>query len=261
MLRNEKYTGVYAYSVEEEKNRADRRTKPNAIRIENALPIIIDKATFEEVQKIMNERKQTGNKAGYMCSGLVYCECGAKMHGMKSSRKGHTYYYFGCSKKCGASSIRMEEIDNAAVKYLHELLSDENQKKISDALRAYKGGERERLEDFNTILKKKIDEKQGRYDALLANLSTGVLPAPVVADIGKEMEAIKAEIECLQHTEPPKDYSVETIKNWLESLKAAPDEAAVHLLIERIDIKNKTVFNIQSTLKTVLGDICCEGWI
>lgn len=261
MLRNEKYMGVYAYSVEEEKNRADRRTKPNAIRIENALPIIIDKATFEEVQKIMNERKQTGNKAEYMCSGLVFCECGAKMHGMKSARKGHTYYYFSCSKKCGASSIRMEEIDNAAVKYLHELLSDENQIKISDALRAYKGGERERLEDFNSILKKKIAEKQSRYDALMANLSTGALPAPVVTDIGKEMEAIKAEIECLQHTEPPKDYSVETIKNWLESLKAAPDEAAVHLLIERIDVKNKTVFNIQSTLKTVLGDICCEGWI
>lgn len=58
MLRNEKYTGVYVYSLKQEKNRADRRTKPNAIRIENALPIIIDKAQFEEVQKIMNERNQ-----------------------------------------------------------------------------------------------------------------------------------------------------------------------------------------------------------
>ena len=57
MLRNEKYTGVYVYSLKQEKNRADRRTKPNAIRIENALPIIIDKAQFDEVQKIMNERK------------------------------------------------------------------------------------------------------------------------------------------------------------------------------------------------------------
>lgn len=261
ILRNEKYTGVYAYSVEEEKNRADRRTKPNAIRIENALPIIISKAQFEEVQKIMNERKQTGKKAGYLCSGLVYCECGAKMHGMKSERKGHTYHYFYCSKKCGAPTVRMEEIDNAAIKYLHELLSDENQTKISDALRTYKGGERERLEDFNSILKKKIDEKQNRYNNLLANLSTGALPASVLTDIGKEMETLKAEIECLRHTEPPKDYSVETIHNWLESLKNAPDEAAIHLLIERINIKNKTVFNIKSTLNTVLGDICCNGWI
>ncbi len=37
---------------------------------------------------------------------------------------------------------------------------------------------------------------------------------------------------------------------------------AVHLLIKRIDTeKNKTEFNIQGTLKTLLGDICCEGWI
>lgn len=53
------------------------------------------------------------------------------------------------------------------------------------------------------------------------------------------MEVLKAEIECLKHTEPPVDYSVDTISNWLESLKAAPDEAAVHLLIERIDKKTK----------------------
>ena len=80
MLRNEKYTGVYVYSTKEESNRVHRRNKPNAIRIENALPIIIDKAQFNEVQRIMNERKQTGKKAGYLCSGLVYCKCGRTQH-------------------------------------------------------------------------------------------------------------------------------------------------------------------------------------
>lgn len=262
ILRNEKYTGVYVYSLKEESNRADRRSKPNAIRIENALPIIIDKAQFEEVQKIMSERKQTGKKAGYLCSGLVYCECGAKMHGMKSERKGHTYHYFYCSKKCGAPTIRMEEIDRAAIKYLRDLLSDENQAKISKSLREYKGCERERIADFNTILNDKIVEKQQRYDTLMQNLASGVLPPEVVADIGTEMQKIKGEIECLQHTEPPKDYTAETIKNWLEALKNSPDEAAVHLLIKRIDTeKNKTEFKIQSTLNSVLGDIGCGGWI
>ena len=73
------------------------------------------------------------------------------MHGMKSERKGHTYYYFGCSKKCGVPSVRMEEVDKAAVKYLHELLNEDNQKKIADAMRAYKGGERERLDMYAKI--------------------------------------------------------------------------------------------------------------
>ena len=255
MLRNEKYTGVYTYSPKQEKKRQDRRTKPNAIKIENALPIIIDRALFEEVQKIMNERKQTGKKADYLCSGLVYCECGAKMHGMKSERKGHTYHYFVCSKKCGAPSVRMETVDNAAREYLVKLLSEENQQRIAAAMRSYKGAERDRIEDFNAILKSRIEEKQGRYNNLMQNLSTGVLPPEVVADMGAEMNALKAEIECLKNTEPPKDYTVEQITSWLETLKNNTDETAVRLLIERIDIKNKTEINIHSTLNSVLGDI------
>lgn len=140
MLRNEKYTGVYIYSPTIEKTRVDRRKKPNAIRIENALPVIIERPLFEEVQKIMDERKQTGKKAGYLCSGLVYCECGAKMHGIKSKRRGHEYQYFYCSKKCGASMVRTDEVDTAAVNYLQDLLSPENQMLIAAALRQYQAG-------------------------------------------------------------------------------------------------------------------------
>lgn len=261
MLRNEKYTGVYTYSTVEEQDRSDRRTKPNAIRIENALPIIIDKAQFEEVQKIMNERKQTGKKSNYLCSGLVYCECGAKMHAIKSTRKGHVYYYFYCSKHCGAPVVHMEDVDNAAKKYLHALLSDKNQEIIINSLKNYKGAENDRLKDFNYILKKKIQEKQKQYDTLMNNLSSGVLPAEVVADIGKQMNKIKNEIENLKSTKPPKDYTVDHITTWLNELKNNPDDKAIHILIKRIDIKNKTEINIQSTLNSVLGEIGCGGWI
>lgn len=51
ILRNEKYTGVYLYSADEEKDREKRREKPHAIRIENALPVIIGRAQFLEVHK------------------------------------------------------------------------------------------------------------------------------------------------------------------------------------------------------------------
>lgn len=187
ILRNEKYTGVFAYSPDEEKDRALRRSKPNAIRIENALPTIIDKAQFMEVQKIMDGRKQTGKKAGYLCSGLVYCQCGAKMHAMKSERKGHTYHYFVCSKKCGAPAVRMEDVDKSAREYLCELLSDKNQQRIADSLRQYQAGAGARMTEFKAVLRRKIGEKQGQYDALMKNLSSGELPADVVADIGEQM--------------------------------------------------------------------------
>lgn len=266
ILRNEKYTGVYLYSPTEAQSRADRRVKPDSIKIENAIPAIISKAQFKEVQKIMNERKQTGRKAGYLCSGLVYCRCGAKMHGTTTHRKGHEYKYFTCSKKCGAPVVHMEEVDNAAIEYLRELLTDENQRTIAAALRQYQAGEGSRMEEFKQALNARIDEKQQEYDTLMKNLSSGVLPADIVSDIGQQMQDIKAEIATLKTTEPPKDFTVDTIREWLESIKAAPDESAIHLLIERIDVigapeKEKTVFKMQSTLKTVLGKNGCGGRI
>lgn len=51
MLRNEKYIGTYTFTPKEEERREDRRSKPNAIRIENALPQIISRAQFMEVRR------------------------------------------------------------------------------------------------------------------------------------------------------------------------------------------------------------------
>ena len=259
MLRNRKYTGEYRYSPVEEKDRDARRDKPNAIKIENALPVIIDKAQFEEVQKIMAARKQTGRSADYMCSGLVYCKCGAKMHGITSHRKGHEYRYYTCSKKCGIGTVSMEQIDRAALDYLHTLLSPDNQQRIAVAMRIYQAGEGSRMEEFKAALANRIRQKQAQYNALMKNLSSAVLPPEVLSDIGKQMQELKAEITALEATEPPKDFTTNQVYAWLESLRAAPDEKAVRLLVERIDINTKTEFSISSTLNTVLGETDCGG--
>jgi len=257
MLRNEKYTGTYLYCPQQESGRAAQRVKPNAIRIENAFPAIIDRALFLEVQKIMNKRKQTGKKGGYLCSGLVYCSCGAKMHATASVRSGVEYAYYTCSKKCGAPNVRVEDVDEAAARYLPDLLSPENQLIIADALRKYDVGSADRAANFFGAVNAKVADKQKQYDALMSNMSSGELPAEVVADMGQRMKALKDEIAALRNAEPPKDYTVAQITAWLESLKAASDEKAVALLIERIDVKSKTDFTIQSTLKSVLGETGC----
>ncbi len=261
ILRNEKYTGVYLYSPVMEKKRSDQRRRPNAIRIENAFPAIISASQFEEVQSIMNARKQTGKKANYLCSGLVYCSCGAKMHALRSRKPGFERVYFHCPKKCGAGAIIMEDVDRAAVEYLAALLSPDNQLKIAAALRKYQHEEASYLQDFNKVLKAKIDAKQTQYDALMDNLAAGSLPPVVVNDLGQRMQKLKDEMDALRDVEPPKDFAVDQIKAWLESLKAAPDEKAIHLLIERIDTKSKTDFSITSTLKSVLGEIGSGGRI
>ena len=77
------------------------------------------------------------------------------------------------------------------------------------------------------------------------------------------MASLKEEIETLKNTEPPKDFTVDIICSWLETLKKSADAEAIRLLIERIDVETdenkKTVFNISSTLNTVVGLHGCGG--
>ena len=255
ILRNERYTGVYAYSTTEEKDRNLRRAKPNAIKIENALPIIIDRALFDEVQMIMDARKQSGAKSEYLCSGLVYCgKCGAKMHGTTTKRKGHEYRIYYCSQKCGVGTIHMDMIDAAVKEYLEELLSPANLLTVNQALKAYTKDERSRLSDFNTRIRLQIEEKQKQIDNYMNTLGSGALPPELITDIGQKIVVLKSEVAGLKETPIPKDFTVEQINVWLESLRDSTDDRkTVELLVERVDA-TKTAVTVTSTLTAVLGE-------
>lgn len=155
----------------------------------------------------------------------------------------------------------MDEVDRSVIDYLHDLLSEKNQNKIAAALRQYQAGEGSRMDEFTQALKKRIIQKEKEYDTLMKNLSSGVLPAEIVKDIGEQMQDIKAEIAVLETTKPPRDFTVDQVRSWLDALKACPDEKAIHLLVERIDIKQKTEVVVTSTLTSVLSENGCGGRI
>lgn len=80
ILRNEKYTGLYKYSPKEETKRSDRRSKPDAISIEGAIPAIVSKEQFEEVRKIMSANRQARNQiicVAVWCTAHVVRRCTA----------------------------------------------------------------------------------------------------------------------------------------------------------------------------------------
>lgn len=254
ILRNEKYTGTYLWSPQIGNTREKRRNKSDAIRIDHAIPRIIDKDVFLEVQKIMSNRKQTGRKANYLCSGLVYCgDCGAKMHGITSHRKGHEYQNYYCSKKCGIGVINMQKIDDTVKDYIKKLLKEENIQKLTEVLKSYIRGEKDRVKEFNESIKSEIKNKQNQIDNYMTTLGSGALPTEVISDIGEKIVILKNEIKNLEIAEPPKDFTAEQITNWLNVIRSAADDKVVHLLINRIDA-NKTEINIQSTLNSVLGN-------
>ena len=206
ILRNEKYAGIYVYSVEGCRHRKTRLETAGAIRIDGAIPAIVDKNTFYEVQKIMDMRKQNGRKQNeYLCSGLVYCKCGAKMHIHRApNRKGDKYVYYACSANCGAPTVREEVLVKAVTDYLKELLSDAMQLKIAHFLRSYRNHRKDFRATYTAVVKKQIAAKQTEYDNLVKNLSAATFAPEIIQDLNNRMKALKAEIETLDAS--VKDY-------------------------------------------------------
>ena len=88
--------------------------------------------------------------------------------------------------------------------------------------------------------------------------------AEVSHEKGEAVVGLSADtpFETLKNAEPPKDYTMETILEWLESIKKAPDQRAVELLIKKITVfreNNKTDFKIESNLKSVCVEMVAGG--
>ena len=94
IVRNEKYTGTYIFNrsaakdVDGKRNNHKNKEDDEIIRLDDAVPAIISKNIFEQVQRKIVARKNNkpSNKAKevYLLSGKIYCgECGYSMGGNK----------------------------------------------------------------------------------------------------------------------------------------------------------------------------------
>lgn len=117
ILKNERYTGVLVWGN---------------VRKENALPVIIDKMTFEAVQKHLQFRKKNKIRScneDFHLTGKLFCgQCGSKMVGISGTSKGGSiYYYYACTshlkKKCQAKSIRRDILENLVCEVTTRILS------------------------------------------------------------------------------------------------------------------------------------------
>lgn len=128
MLKNKRYKGTYIYGVNDSRGtkRSSRKKNKEWIELEDAIPAIVSKEMWEEVN--MNRKKRSGcykkNARDYLLSGLVYCDkCGAPMLGCsRKSSTGKIYYYYRCNDRCGNQSIRADVLEDAVTKLIRDTL-------------------------------------------------------------------------------------------------------------------------------------------
>ena len=131
VISNERYTGVYIWGD---------------IRVQDGMPAIIDKVTFEEAQRM---KRKTGRHidqgaVDYLLTGKAFCgHCGSAMIGDSgTSKSGTRHYYYSCQSRksrngCNKKSLQKDYLESCVVDYvLDHVLSDAQIKKTADAVMA-----------------------------------------------------------------------------------------------------------------------------
>ena len=162
LLKNEKYIGVLTYGASPYREDGTRNTHSkdgtDVIRLEDAVPEIVEKELFYKVQEKMSQnKKQQGGrppkKRSYPLKGKVFCaDCKSAMTIATSQMK---YDYYRCSGK-----KRKHDCDCAPISV------DDLEKQVADAVRAIFQSPKE-VDSLIKILHEQRSEIQGGAVATL----------------------------------------------------------------------------------------------
>ena len=120
ILSNEKYVGVYKY--------AD-------IRVEDGIPAIVDRDTFDRVQIMMRKHHEAPaakkNEGGFLLTTKLFCgQCGEPMTGDSgTSKNGNVYEYYTCNKrrakKCNKERAPKKWVEDIVIENLFALINSD----------------------------------------------------------------------------------------------------------------------------------------
>ena len=222
LLHNEKYTGVLVYGLspireDGTRNRHSKNTT-DVIRVENALPAIIDRELFDIVQKRMerNRRQQGGRppvKREYPLRGRVFCaDCKCAMTISTSQQK---YNYYRCTGKkrlhtCDAAPISAEYLEQRVAEAVRAVLGTPSE---ADGLIRILRDQAEKLQSGAVNKLRALLQQEKEINRKLHNATEAVLNGLSSPTIQNKIRELEAELA--------------TVQRDLKALKAAVDASTI----------------------------------
>ena len=283
ILKNEKYTGVYIYNQSWVKGlngkMSNRIQKPlnEQVRIEGGMPLIIDKATWLEVQKKMQARKKISGSFKqdnyvYLLSNLLKCgECGSKLSGTccrSHSKNAQTIYYYECGgykryKNCSTKKVRADDLEEQVLNYLQKYFTKKNIELL------------EKWIDYHTeMLNRDNEEEINKLKKYVVSLNTKIenivnllIDTPSdslkmkLTELEQEKVKIQVEINTIQNSKQNAEKCTELKKfiKKLENIRTLDrqnQKSIIEYLIKKVQIQRKSnselLITIISSLKNIL---------
>ena len=234
LLKNEKYIGIYKYK--------------DTVRVEGGIPAIIDRDTFEKVQKMLRKnqasRPTKGEKADYLLSEKIFCgRCGEPMIGESGAGKsGKVYYYYTCTDRknkkqaCKKKPVPKDKIETLVIDKIIEVLRDKDTlnlivDNVYEVYRKDHDNEEERL-----ALNSKLAEIQLSEKNILKAIEQGMFSPTFkerMEELAVQREEIESELDAIK-AQQAIELTKEQIRFFLEDLAAKDldDTATRRRLIE-----------------------------
>ena len=212
ILTNEKYTGVYVFNktqrkgVNGKRNGHKMKSEDEIIRINGAMPQIIDNDLFQQAQEMIKRRKKApgAHKATtfYLLTSLIRCgECGYSYQGNKRKDKyGNDYisYRCGCRKQkrdCKNKEIKRDYLEEFVLTELEKhILNDEAipvlSKALNERLKTKSNDNHEMLTNLRNKLEKVNKEIENILNAIMSGIVNNVLKNKL-----DELEKVKLNLE------------------------------------------------------------------
>ncbi|GMB01042.1 serine recombinase [Pelosinus sp. IPA-1] len=262
LFKNKKYIGTFIFgrvAGGHNEKRNSHKESDAKIEIPNAIPAIISEDLFMQVQNRMTEDKHSPGsgkaKEIYTLSGLVYCECGAKMAGGRVTSRGNVYSYYRCDKQqrtlnnCGTGRVKKEELEKMVLDKIEtEILSPDAIPRLTEVINAeielLMKQSSQKLSQLKSV-KKELETKvsklldlaeQGLFDDLLKERYKNS-----VTQLERTKEEI-AEIEQASAALLTKEQVSETINNQAQ-LEKTPENirSLCEVWVDKIIVKNEEI--------------------
>lgn len=268
ILRNPKYTGLYFYNriakpILGTKVNSHKYNDPKDMTlVPGGVPAIISQEQFDDVQQILNLRKQTRavkQQETYLFTGKIFCgKCGMAYSGNKSTNKhnGSAHITYRCGgrrkiaeSKCKNISVNRDLLEAKVLQYLAEVIFDS--KIIPQIVAKYEAAVKKKDETATTALrnmKKELAEIKRKSTNIMNSIESGLATNALLRrlnDLDAQEQALteKIAIEEARSTTPTIDTKkIEALfykaKELFKKHELDATKRLIDIFIDRITVYN-----------------------
>jgi hypothetical protein len=244
MLRDDYYIGVVTH---------------NGVKGEGRHEALIDRATFDQVQKVLDSHRISGDRSSkhhHYLKGTIFCVCGKRLgYGRHRGKCGAQYEYFSClsrvqrDEQCKAPYFPVERTERAIVRrYKRETYRDDEQIMVREALHTYVQSKTEIARRESARHNRRLHDLTGEQQKLVQLYYKG----------GVSEEVLKAEQERIESERAKAQQWADAAKREVEDVMTALDDALAILndkvIYEALPAGSRRLVNQAVFLALVVSD-------